>query len=162
HIVAPVSGRLGLRLIDQGNYVTPGDTNGLVTITQITPISVVFTIAEDNLPAILKRTQAGATLEVTAYDRSGTSQLAVGTLSTLDNQIDTTTGTVKLRAQFENKDSALFPNQFVNVRLLVDVLRASPVVPSASIQRGAPGTFVYVVNADNTVAVRRVELGPVE
>ena len=162
HVVAPVSGRVGLRLVDQGNYVTPGDANGLVVLTQLQPISVLFTTAEDNLPPILKRVQSGATLPVTAYDRSGKTQLATGTLLTFDNQIDTTTGTVKLRAQFDNKDSALFPNQFVNVELLVDVLHDTPIVPSSAIQRGAPGTFVYLVNtADSTVAVKTVELGPV-
>jgi multidrug efflux system membrane fusion protein len=165
HIIAPVSGRLGLRQVDQGNYVTPGDASGLVVITQISPISVVFTTAEDNLPPILKRVQGGATLPVTAYDRSGKTKLATGTLSTFDNQIDPTTGTVKLRAQFDNGDSALFPNQFVNVELLVDTLRDTAVVPSSAIQRGAPGTFVYVVNTEstpNTVSVRKVELGPVD
>jgi multidrug efflux system membrane fusion protein len=162
HIVAPVSGRVGLRQVDQGNYVTAGDATGLVVITQLTPISVVFTTAEDNLPPILKRVQGGATLPVTAYDRSGTTKLATGQLLTFDNQIDTTTGTVKLRAQFGNEDSALFPNQFVNVQLLVDVLRDTAVVPTSAIQRGAPGTFVYVVNADSTVAVRKIELGPVD
>lgn len=162
HITAPVSGRLGLRQVDQGNYVTPGDTSGLVVITQLSPISVVFTTAEDNLPAILKRVQGGATLPVTAYDRSGNTKLATGRLLTLDNQIDTTTGTVKLRAQFDNQDGALFPNQFVNVELLVDVMHDTAVVPSSSIQRGAPGTFVYLVNPDSTVSVRTVELGPVD
>jgi membrane fusion protein, multidrug efflux system len=162
HVVAPVSGRVGLRQVDQGNYVTPGDANGLVVLTQLTPISVVFTTAEDNLPPILKRVQAGATLPVTVYDRSGKTKLATGSLLTFDNQIDTTTGTVKLRAQFDNADSALFPNQFVNVELLVNVLHDTPVVPSSAIQRGAPGTFVYLVNnADSTVSVRKVELGPV-
>ncbi len=162
HIVAPVSGRLGLRQVDQGNYVTPGDANGLVVITQLSPISVVFTTAEDNLPPILKRLKDGATLPVTAYDRSGATKLATGTLLTLDNQIDTTTGTLKLRAQFENADGSLFPNQFVNVELLVDTLHNTPVVPSSAIQRGAPGTFVYLVNPDSTVSVRPVELGPVD
>ncbi|HUI97016.1 MAG TPA: MdtA/MuxA family multidrug efflux RND transporter periplasmic adaptor subunit [Xanthobacteraceae bacterium] len=162
HIVAPVSGRLGLRQVDQGNYVTPGDTNGLVVITQLSPISVVFTTAEDNLPPILKRLKDGATLSVTAYDRSGATKLATGTLLTLDNQIDTTTGTLKLRAQFENADGNLFPNQFVNVELLVDTLHNTPIVPSSAIQRGAPGTFVYLVNPDSTVSVRPVELGPAD
>jgi multidrug efflux system membrane fusion protein len=161
HIVAPVNGRVGLRQVDQGNYVTPTDANGLVVITQLSPISVVFTTAEDNLPPILKRVQAGATLPVTAYDRSGNTKLATGTLLTFDNQIDTTTGTVKLRAQFGNEDNALFPNQFVNVELLVDVMRGTAVLPSSAIQRGAPGTFVYLVNADSTVSVKPVELGPV-
>jgi multidrug efflux system membrane fusion protein len=163
HIVAPVNGRLGLRLVDPGNYVTPGDANGLVVITQLSPISVMFTTAEDNLPAIIKRLAAVPSLQATAFDRSGSNQLAVGTMSTLDNQIDTTTGTVKLRAQFENTDGALFPNQFVNIRLLVDTLKNTPVVPSSAIQRGAPGTFVYLVDPkDSKVSVRKVVLGPVD
>jgi multidrug efflux system membrane fusion protein len=163
HIVAPVNGRLGLRQVDQGNYVTPGDANGLVVITQLSPISVMFTTAEDNLPAVRKRLKAGATLEATAFDRSGTNKLAVGTLSTLDNQIDTTTGTVKLRAQFANADGELFPNQFVNIQLLVDVLHDTPVVPTSAIQRGAPGTFVYLIDPkESTVSVRKVVLGPVD
>lgn len=159
HIIAPVNGRVGLRQVDQGNYVTPGDANGIVVITQLQPISVIFTVAEDNLPAILKQLQAGATLSVTAYDRSGTTKLAAGKLTTTDNQIDTTTGTLKLRASFDNDDGSLFPNQFVNIELLVDVLRGATVAPNSAIQRGAPGTFVYIVNADNTVSVRKVELG---
>jgi len=163
HIIAPVNGRLGLRLVDPGNYVTPGDANGVVIITQLSPISVIFTTAEDNLPAILARLKAGATLEATAYDRSGTTKLAVGTVSSLDNQIDTTTGTLKLRAQFDNKDGALFPNQFVNIQLLVDVLHDTPVVPTSAIQRGAPGTFVYLVDPKaSTVSVQKVVLGPVD
>jgi membrane fusion protein, multidrug efflux system len=163
HIVAPVSGRLGLRLVDPGNYVTPSDANGLVVITQLSPISVVFTTAEDNLPAILKRLKTGATLEATAFDRSGANKLAVGTMSSMDNQIDTTTGTVKLRAQFDNADGVLFPNQFVNIQLLVDVLHNTPVVPASAIQRGAPGTFVYLVDPkESKVSVRKVVLGPVD
>ncbi len=165
HIVAPITGRVGLRQIDQGNYVTANDTNGLVVITQLSPISVLFTVAEDNLPPILKRVQSGAVLPVTAFNRNATQKLATGQLTTLDNQIDTTTGTVKLRARFDNADSALFPNQFVNIQLLVDTLHDSVVVPTSAIQRGAPGTFVYVVNPDATpptVSVRKVELGPVD
>src|SRR5215469_131745 len=119
-IVSPLDGRVGLRLVDQGNYVTPGDTNGLVVITQLKPISVLFTIPEDNLQAISKRLQEGAQLPVTALNRSGTSKIADGTLQTFDSQIDPTTGTIKLRAQFPNDDKTLYPNQFVNVRLLVD------------------------------------------
>ena len=161
HIIAPVSARLGLRQVDQGNYVTPGDANGIVVITQLQPISIVFTTAEDNLPPILKRLQAGATLPVTAFDRSGRTKIATGTLLTFDNQIDTTTGTVKLRGQFDNADGTLFPNQFVNVELLVDVLHDTPVLPSSAVQRGAPGTFVYLANPNNTVSVRKIELGPV-
>ena len=160
HIVSPVTGRAGLRLIDPGNYVTANDASGIVVITQLKPISVIFTVAEDNLPQIVKRLRAGATLPVTAFDRSGTTKLATGTLKTLDNQIDTTTGTLKLRAEFANEDDSLFPNQFVNVRLLIDTLHEATVVPTSAIQRGAPGTFVYLVNADNTVAVRPVTLGP--
>jgi multidrug efflux system membrane fusion protein len=159
HIVAPVSGRVGLRLVDQGNYVTPGDASGLLVITQLQPITVIFTLPEDSLPPILKRLHANATLPVNAYDRSSTTRLAVGVLSTVDNQIDTTTGTVKLRAQFANDDESLFPNQFVNVKLQVDVLHDATLVPTAAIQRGAPGTFVYLVKADDTVSVRPVTLG---
>ena len=160
HIVSPVTGRAGLRLVDPGNYVTANDASGIVVITQLKPISVIFTVAEDNLPQIVKRLRAGATLPVTAFDRSGATKLATGTLKTLDNQIDTTTGTLKLRAEFANEDDSLFPNQFVNVRLLIDTLHDATVVPTSAIQRGAPGTFVYLVNADNTVAVRPVTLGP--
>jgi multidrug efflux system membrane fusion protein len=160
HIIAPVSGRVGLRLVDQGNYVTPGDATGIVVITQIKPISVIFTVAEDHLPQILKRLNVAKTLPVTAFDRSGTTKLAIGELRTLDNQIDTTTGTVKLRADFPNEEENLFPNQFVNVTLLIDVLQDATVISTAAVQRGAPGTFVYLVNADNTVTVRPVTLGP--
>jgi len=160
HIVAPVSGRVGLRQVDEGNYVQVSDPNGIVVITQLKPISVIFTVPEDNLPAILKRVASGAKLQVTAYDRSQTTKLATGVLSTLDNQIDTSTGTVKLRAQFDNADEILFPNQFVNVQLLVDTLHDTVIVPVAAIQRGAPGTFVYVVKPDDTVTVAPVKLGP--
>jgi multidrug efflux system membrane fusion protein len=159
HIVAPVSGRVGLRLIDQGNYVTAGDATGLVVITQLQPISVIFTTAEDNLPQIQKRLRAGATLPVTAFDRTGTAKLGIGALKTIDNQIDTSTGTVKLRAEFANNDDALFPNQFVNVWLLVDTQHDATIIPASAVQRGAPGTYVYLVNADSTVAVRPVTLG---
>jgi len=162
HIVAPVAGRVGLRQVDAGNYVQTSDANGLVVITQIQPISVIFTLPEDDLPPILKRLGAGAALPVTAYDRSQSEKLADGVLNTLDNQIDTTTGTVKLRAQFDNKDESLFPNQFVNVRLLVDVLKGAVVIPTAAIQRGAPGTFVYLIGADSKVSVRKITLGPVD
>ncbi len=160
HIVSPLDGRVGLRQVDQGNYVTPGDPSGIVVVTQLAPISVVFTTAEDNLPAILKRVQSGATLPITAFDRTGTKKIATGELLTFDNQIDTTTGTVRLRAQFGNEDATLFPNQFVNVELLVDVLKGTAVMPTSAIQRGAPGTFVYLVQPDSTVKVRVVELGP--
>ncbi len=160
HIVAPVSGRAGLRLVDQGNYVTPGDANGLVIITQLQPISVLFPVAEDNLPQIQRRLRANAILPVTAYDRTGVTKLSVGKLATVDNQIDTTTGTVKLRATFDNGDDELFPNQFVNIQLLVDSLRGTTVIPTSAVQRGAPGTFVYLIGSDNAVTVKPVDLGP--
>jgi len=159
-IVSPLDGRVGLRQVDQGNYVTPGDANGLVVITQLQPISVLFTVPEDNLQAISKRTQAGAILPATALDRTGTSKIADGSLQSFDSQIDPTTGTIKLRAQFPNEDRLLYPNQFVNIRLLLDTHKDVTTVSTAGIQRGAPGTFVYVVNAaDSTVAVRPVKLG---
>ncbi|HEX6842029.1 MAG TPA: MdtA/MuxA family multidrug efflux RND transporter periplasmic adaptor subunit, partial [Stellaceae bacterium] len=160
HIVAPVSGRVGLRQVDPGNYVQVSDANGIVVITQMKPISAIFTLPEDNLPAIVKRLNAGATLPVDAFDRSGATKLASGTLMTIDNQIDPSTGTVKLRAQFDNNDEVLFPNQFVNIQLLVDTLQGATLAPTAAIQRGAPGTFVYVVKPDETVAVQPVKLGP--
>jgi multidrug efflux system membrane fusion protein len=158
-IVSPLDGRVGLRQVDQGNYVTPGDTNGIVVITQLKPISVLFTVPEDNLQAISKRLQDGAVLPVTALDRSGASKIADGTLQTFDSQIDPTTGTIKLRAQFPNETEALFPNQFVNIRLLLDTHTDVTTMPTAGVQRGVPGTFVYLVNADNTVSVRKIELG---
>jgi multidrug efflux system membrane fusion protein len=158
-ILSPLDGRVGLRQIDQGNYVTPGDTNGLVVITQIQPISVLFTVPEDNLQAISKRLQAGAVLPATAFDRSGANKIADGTLQTFDSQIDPTTGTIKLRAQFPNESRTLYPNQFVNVRLLLDTHTDVTTISTAGIQRGVPGTFVYLINADNTVTVRPVQLG---
>ncbi len=159
HIVSPVTGRVGLRQVDQGNYVTPGDTNGLVVVTQLQPISALFTLPEDNVGAVSKPMHAGQSLAVTAMDRANTTQLATGTLTNIDNQIDTSTGTFKMRAQFENADESLFPNQFINVQLLVDTLHDQTVVPTSAIQRGAPGTFVYLVGPDNTVSVRPVKLG---
>jgi len=162
HITAPVSGRVGLRQVDGGNYVQPSDANGLVILTQLEPITVIFTLPEDNLPVVMKRLHAGATMTAEAWDRSLTTKLATGTLTTVDNQIDPTTGTVKLRAQFENKDGGLFPNQFVNIRLIADTLENATIIPVAAVQRGAPGTFVYLVNADDTVSVKPIELGPSE
>ncbi|HBK06175.1 MAG TPA: multidrug transporter subunit MdtA [Acetobacteraceae bacterium] len=158
-IVSPLDGRVGLRLVDQGNYVTPGDANGLVVITQLKPISVLFPVPEDNLQAISKRIRAGAVLPAAAYDRSAATKIADGALQTFDSQIDPTTGTIKLRAQFSNEDEALYPNQFVNVRLLLDTHKDVTTISTAGIQRGVPGTFVYLVNADNTVSVRPVKLG---
>jgi membrane fusion protein, multidrug efflux system len=160
HIIAPVNGRVGLRLVDPGNYVTPGDATGLVVITQFQPITVIFPVAEDNLPQITRRLKIAKALPVTAFDRSGSVKLGTGELRILDNQIDTTTGTLKLRAEFANQEDTLFPNQFVNIELLVDTLRGVTVMPTAAVQRGAPGTFVYLVNADQTVTVRPVTLGP--
>lgn len=158
-ILSPLDGRVGLRQVDQGNYVTPGDTNGLVVITQLQPISVLFTVPEDNLQSIAKRLQDGAALPAAAYDRSGANKIADGTLQTFDSQIDPTTGTIKLRAQFPNESKSLYPNQFVNVRLLVDTHKDVTTIPTAGIQRGVPGTFVYLVNADDTVSVRPIQLG---
>ncbi|MCA8090335.1 MdtA/MuxA family multidrug efflux RND transporter periplasmic adaptor subunit [Burkholderia anthina] len=161
-VTAPVSGRVGLRQVDPGNYVTPGDTNGIVVITQLQPMSVIFTTSEDNLPQIVKQVNAGQTLSVTAYNRNNTVPLETGSLSTLDNQIDTSTGTVKLRATFDNKGGLLFPNQFVNTRLLVDVLRNATIVPTSAVLTGSIGQFVYIVKPDNTVTVRKVTTGPVD
>jgi multidrug efflux system membrane fusion protein len=158
-IVSPLDGRVGLRLVDQGNYVTPGDTNGLVVITQIQPISVLFTVPEDNLQAISKRQQSGAQLPVTALNRSGAAKLADGTLTTFDSQIDPTTGTIKLRAQFPNEGKTLYPNQFVNIRLLLDTHKDVVTMSTSGIQRGVPGTFVYLIKDDSTVTVRPVKLG---
>lgn len=161
-ISAPIGGRVGLRQIDVGNIVRAADANGLVVITELQPISVLFALPEDNVPAVMKKLKAGDKLPVEAYDRSNKVKLATGTLITADNQIDAATGTVKLKAQFPNGDFALFPNQFVNVRLLLDVQRGAIVIPGSAVQRGARGTFVYVVKSDNTVTVRPVRLGPVQ
>ncbi|HEY1301895.1 MAG TPA: MdtA/MuxA family multidrug efflux RND transporter periplasmic adaptor subunit [Stellaceae bacterium] len=162
HITSPVTGRVGLRQVDPGNYVQTSDPNGIVVVTQTQPISVIFTLPEDDLPAVLKQLHAGAQLPTTAYDRTGLHQLGIGRLETVDNQIDTTTGTVKLRAIFDNPDETLFPNQFVNVKLLVETLRGVDIVPNAAIQRGAPGTFVYLVQPNQTVSVQKVTLGPTD
>lgn len=163
-IVSPIDGQVGLRLVDLGNYVTPSTTTttGLVVIAQIQPISVVFAVPEDSLPDIIQRLRAGASLEVEAYDRSNTRLLATGALSALDSQISTTTGTLNLRAVFANPDEMLYPNQFVNARLLVNTMKDAVRVPVPAIQRGEPGTFVYLINPDNTVSVRLVKAGPVD
>ena len=162
-ITAPVGGRLGLRQVDLGNMVRAGDANGLVVITQLQPITVVFPIPEDSLPPVMKKIAAGEKLPVTAFDRAGRTQLATGTLITADNVIDPATGTVKLKAQFTNEDLGLFPSQFVNVRMLVDTRRDATVVPTAAVQRGTPGTFVYAVDPEKkVVSVRKVRLGPVQ
>jgi multidrug efflux system membrane fusion protein len=159
HIVAPTDGRAGLRQVDSGNYVQATDPNGLVVITQIQPISVVFTIPQVQLGPVLKRLRADVALPVTAYESSDTTLLGDGVLDTIDNQIDTSTGTVKLRAVFANQDGDLFPNQFVNMRLLVDTQHDVLLVPTASIRYGLPGPYVYVVRADDTVAVQGITVG---
>jgi membrane fusion protein, multidrug efflux system len=158
-ILSPLDGRVGIRQVDQGNYVTPGDTSGIVVITELKPISVLFTVPEDNLQAIARRLQTGATLPTSAFDRGAANKIADGTLQTFDSQIDPTTGTIKLRAIFPNEDERLFPNQFVNIVLLLDTHKDVTTMSTAGIQRGVPGTFVYLVNADNTVSVRPVKLG---
>lgn len=164
-VTAPIAGRLGLRQIDPGNVVHATDTAGLVVITQLQPITVVFTIPEDSVPRIMQKLQAKQVLTVDSYDRAQRNKLASGTLLTIDNQIDPTTGTVKLKARFSNENYALFPNQFVNTRMLVDVLHDATVIPSAGVQRGSQGAFVYVVRSANnssSVSLRPVKLGPTE
>jgi multidrug efflux system membrane fusion protein len=160
HIVSPITGRVGLEQVTVGNYVTPAEPNGLVVVTQLQPITVVFPLPEDDIPPLLKQMRAGATLPVTAWDKTNTQRLATGTLQSIDSQIDTTTGTIRLKAIFPNDDQSLFPQQFVNVVLLLDTLHNATLIPQAGVQRGAPGTYVYVVNADQTVSVRSVTLGP--
>lgn len=161
-ITAPISGRIGLRLVDAGNIVHANDPTGLIVITQLQPIAVVFTIPEDSLPPVLRKLKAGESLPVEAFDREQKRRLATGTLLTVDNQIDSNTGTVRLKAIFPNDDMELFPNQFVNARLLLDVKRGTLVIPTAAIQRSPKGPFVYVVKADQTVTVRPVTLGPAQ
>jgi multidrug efflux system membrane fusion protein len=158
-ITAPITGVLGLRLVDPGNIVHASDTNGMITITQLQPISVLFTIPEDSLPQVTQKLRAGAHLPVEAYNRDNSKKLASGMLVTLDNQIDSTTGTSKLKAVFDNQDNSLFPQQFVNIRLLVDTLTNQLVVPNVAVQNGQQGTFVYVVDEDSTVHLRTVQVG---
>ena len=159
-IVAPVTGRVGLRQIDPGNNVAVGTT--IVVVTQLKPIDVLFTIPEDNLQPVLKKLHSGATMTADAYDRAGTTKLASGALASLDNQVDTSTGTVKAKAEFVNDDEGLFPNQFVNIRLLLDTLHDATVLPTSALERGSSGLFVYVVQPDKTVAVRNITTGPTE
>jgi len=162
-ITAPISGRVGLRLVDPGNIVHASDANGIVVITQLQPIAVMFTIPEDNLPAIRNKLRGGSSLPVQAFDRDRTNKLADGRLLTFDNQIDPQTGTSRLKAVFENRDSALFPNQFVNIRLLVETQSTQVLIPGVAIQRGQQGTFVYVVKQpESTVEVRPVQVGITE
>lgn len=158
-ITSPVAGRVGLRQVDIGNIVESGQTNGVLVVTEIDPISVEFAIPEDSIDAITGQMKNGTTLRVDAYDRSQSTKLATGSLATVDNQIDPTTGTVKMRANFANPDGALFPQQFVNVKLLVQTLHNQVIVPAAAIERGSSGAFVYVVDADSTANMRAVTLG---
>ncbi|MHB8483026.1 MAG: MdtA/MuxA family multidrug efflux RND transporter periplasmic adaptor subunit [Nitrospiria bacterium] len=161
-ITAPISGRLGLRQIDPGNIVHASDPNGLVVIAQIQPITVIFTISEDNLPAVMRKLQTREKLSVEAYNREGKIKLATGTLLTADNQIDTSTGTVKLKAVFPNTDFTLFPNQFVNIRLLLEIKKKATLIPASAIQQGTGGPFLYLVRSDNTIDVRSIRPGQAE
>ena len=158
-ITSPISGRVGLRLVDPGNVVQTTDTTGMLVITQVQPITVVFTAAEDSLPQIQERLRRGDRPIVEAFDRAQTKKIATGTLLTFDNLIDTTTGTIKLKATFPNADNALFPNQFVNARLLVNKQRGVTLIPTAAIQRNAQGAFVYLVKPDQTIAIQTVSVG---
>ena len=157
-IVSPVEGRVGLRQVDQGNYITAASTN-IVVVTQLHPISVVFTLPEDDVSRVMRRVRAGAKLTVRAYDRGDAHEIATGTLDTVDNQIDVTTGTVKLRALFDNGDEALFPNQFVNAKLTVDTVANAALIPNAAILQGTPGTYVYLMDGDAKVSVRPIKTG---
>ena len=161
-VTAPISGRLGLRQADVGNNITTGDTNGLVIITQLQPITAIFSIPEDNIPSVLRQLQSGRKLPAEAWDREQKKKLAEGVLLTIDNVVDATTGTVKLKAQFPNTDYALFPSQFINIRLLLNTEDGATVIPTAAIQRGAKGLFVYVVKDDKTVTVRNIKTGAVQ
>ncbi len=159
-VTAPIAGRVGLRQIDQGNIVRASDANGLVVITQIQPINVVFTLAEDQLPEVAKHYRAGKDIGVEAYDRSGKTKLADGKLIALDNQIDPTTVTIKLKAQFDNREQTLFANQFVNVRMHLDTLHGVTQIPAAALQHDAQGPFVFIVDGENVAHLRRIEPGP--
>jgi multidrug efflux system membrane fusion protein len=162
HITAPISGRIGLRLVDPGNFVSAAAATPLLVITQTQPISIIFTIPEQALASVRAPLKAGKTLSVDAIDRNGQQILAKGKLTTLDNQIDQTTGTLRLRATVPNTDDALFPNQFVNARMLVQEKRGVTLIPNAAVQRNAQATFVYVVNPDESVAIRNVTVGTVD
>lgn len=161
-ITAPISGRAGLRTVDPGNMIKASDTAGLLTIAQVSPITAVFAVPEDRLPAVMQRVRGGKSLKVEAWDRELKVLLATGELLAVDSQIDTTTGTVKLKAAFANKDGGLFPNQFVNVRMLLDTLTGVVTVPTAAVQQGAKGSYVYRFGADSKVAAVPVKLGPVD
>jgi multidrug efflux system membrane fusion protein len=161
-ITAPITGRVGLRLIDPGNVVKANDTTGLVVITQLEPIALVFSVPEDSLQPILRRFRSGAKVPVDAFDREGRTRIATGTLVAIDNQIDPATGTVRLKASYPNTDDVLYPNQFVNARVLIDVLHEAVLAPAEAIQRGPQGAYVYVVKPDKVVQMRRIQLGPSE
>ncbi len=160
HITAPVAGRVGLRLVDPGNYVTASSSTGIVVITTLKPTTVQFTVAQNDLAKVAERFNSGAKLPVTAYTSDNNQEIATGTLYALGNQMATSTGTVTLRAEFANENEALFPNEFVNIKILVDTLSNAVLVPTPGVLSGAPGDYVYVANADGTVAVRKVTLGP--
>ena len=162
HITSPITGRIGLRDVDQGNIVHAGDANGIAVITQLHPITVLFAIPQDALPKVLERFNSKEPMSVEAYDRGGRTLLATGRLVTIDNQIDPSTGTVKLRAEFPNTDETLFPNQFVNVQLIAEQIKGATVVPTAAIQRSTTATYVYIVADQKTASVRPVETGPSE
>ena len=162
HIVSPVDGVVGLRQVDEGNYVQTSDLSGLVVITQIDPMTVIFTVTEDDVSKVTARLATGAVLPVTVYDRTNSTEVTQGKLGSVDNQVDSSTGTVKLRAVFDNRDGRLFPQQFVNAKLLVDTLHDAIIVPTAAVQIGAPGSYVYVVNADSTVSIRVIKPGPID
>jgi membrane fusion protein, multidrug efflux system len=162
HITSPITGIVGLRLVDPGNIVNSTDSNGMIVITQIQPISVIFTVGEDQLPPILQKIRAGQTLPVDAWDRDNKTKLSSGTLSTIDNLIDQTTGTLKLRAVFDNQNRTLFPNQFVNARLLQQEKTGVTLLPSAAIQRNTNNTYVYLIQPNNTVTVRNITIGTTE
>lgn len=161
-IIAPITGRIGLRLVDVGNYIRANDPTGMAVITQLEPISLVFTIPQDEIPRVQKRMREGHVLTVDAYDRDFQIKIATGNLTAIDNQVDPTTGTLRMKATFDKNDNILFPNQFVNTRLLVDVRRGATIVPSAAVQRGPNSTFVYLVKSDETVEQRAIEVGPTE
>ncbi|MBU6420168.1 MAG: efflux RND transporter periplasmic adaptor subunit [Proteobacteria bacterium] len=162
HITSPVTGRVGLRLVDVGNYVTSGSSTGLAVVTTISPTTVIFSVAQQDLTQVLERLEAGATLPATAYASDDVTKLEDGTLHAVDNQVNTSTGMVKLRADFANTDGKLFPNQFVNVHLLVKTIENATLVPSPAVQEGAPGSYVFLVQPNNTVKVQVVTTGPTD
>jgi multidrug efflux system membrane fusion protein len=162
HITSPVAGRVGLRLVDIGNYVTSGSTTGIAVVTTVAPTTVIFSVAQTNLSPVLVRLAQGAVLDATAYASDDTTKLEAGTLAAVDNQVNTSTGMVKLRATYANADGGLFPNEFVNVHLLVNTMQNAVLVPSGAVQSGAPGSYVYVLQPDSTVHVQVVSTGPTD